>query len=275
MELYEKYNVVHIEGCRYYIVNLEAKEFSFENTLPYCCVINRVALYESSWKNMTVKVAEELDRISPKSKEELLAMKNSWGKQEVFSLQKKSNYQPFRDFYINTNHTAIHAMWTIQLLMHEYGVDLGKCKFILRRLPLAEPAEIREYEKEKAMSGFKEFLFNEANLSEEMVERIFKCIEIINTKVLPLFAKGYYNLYLIENPTYFSNYAGKALETIKKKNLFSAEICRLMEFSVSKLGEFVRLRLKENKIQFDEYKIIESTDSDGDIIDDFNDFDDF
>lgn len=272
-ELYDKYNVVHIEGCRYYIVDLKQKEFYFENTLPYCCVINGVELYESSWKNMIFKVAEELDRVNPKSEDELLSMRNSWGKQEVFGLNKKSNFLPFKGLFINVNHTAVHAMWTVQLLMNEYGVNLDDCKFILRRLPLAEPKEIREYEKEKTLEEFKDYLLQENTHTEETAQSIIKNIEIINAKVLPSFAKGYHDLFLIENPTYFYNYSGKALKILKEKMRVSPETLRTMEYAVEKLEEYTKMRYKNNKILFDDYKIIDTKEDD--IISDFNDFDDF
>ena len=272
-ELYSKYNIVHIEGCRYYLVDLKTKDFYFENTVPYCCVINKVELYDSSWKGMIVKVAEELDRLSPKTEDELLSMSNSWGKQDVFSLKKKSNYQPFKGLFINTNHTAIHAMWTIQLLLDEYNIDLDNCKFVLRRLPLAEPKEVREYEKEKTLTGFRSFLQSETTHSDIAIENIIKSIEVINAKILPTFAKGYYDLFLIEHPNYFYNYATKALKIIKEKAKVSEETYRSYEYAVGKLDEFTKIRYKNNKIEFDDYKIIESKESD--TLSDFNDFDDF
>jgi len=272
-ELYSKYNIVHIEGCRYYIVDLKTKDFYFENTLPYCCVINKVELYDSSWKGMIVKVAEELDRLNPKTEEELLAMSNSWGKQDVFSLKKKSNYQPFKGLFINTNHTAIHAMWTLQLLLNEYNADLDKCKFILRRLPLAEPKEIREYEKEKTLTGFKEYLLKDNAHTEAKIENIIKAIEVINAKVLPSFAKGYYDLFLIEHPNYYYNYSTKALKIIKEKTNASPEAYRSFEYAVGKLDEYTKIRYKENKIKYDDYTIIESKKLD--TLDDFDDFDNF
>ena len=272
-ELYSKYNIVHIEGCRYYIVDLKVKEFFFENTLPYCCVIDGVELYDSSWKGMIVKVAEELDRVNPKSKDELLSMRNTWGKQDVFSDKKKSNYQSFKDIFINANHTAVHAMWTIQLLLSEYEANLDNCKFILRRLPLAEPKEIREFEKGKTLSEFKEYLASNYSYDERMIEVTIKNIELINSKILPMFAKGYYDLFLIEVPTYYYNYAGKALELIKTKTAASAETLKALELETSKLGEYTKIRYTTNKIKFDNYKIIEAESKE--VIDDFNDFDDF
>lgn len=272
-ELYGKYNIVHIEGCRYYIVDLKAKEFYFENTVPYCCVINRVVLYDSSWKGMVLKVAEELDRVNPKTEDELLAMRNSWGKQDVFSLKKKSNYQPFKGLFINTNHTAIHAMWTVQLLLNEYDVNLDDCKFILRRMPLAEPKEIREYEKSKALEGFKSYLTKECSCTEDDINEILKNIEWLNTKVLPSFAKGYYDLFLIENPLNFYSYSDKALKLVKEKMYVKQEVFHGLENAILKLNEFTKIRFKLNKIKYNDYKVIENTGKD--ILDDFNELDDF
>lgn len=272
-ELYSKYNIVHINGCRYYIVDLKVKEFLFENTFPYCCVINGVSLYESSWKSMILKVAEELDRLNPKTEDELLSIKNSWGKQDVFSTKKKSNYQMFKGLFINVNHTAVHAMWTIQLLLNEYKIDLNQCKFILRRLPLAEPKEIREHEKEKALNEFTEFLLKDNNHTDTMVESIIESIETINKKLLPSIATGYHDLFLIEYPDYFYRYSGKALKIVKEKPYIISATYQSLEYAVDKLYQFTKMRFKANKIKYDDYKIIEPINNA--IIDDFNDFDDF
>lgn len=271
-ELYNKYNVVHIEGCRYYVVNLKAKEYLFENTLPYCCVIDRVAIYDPSWKGMVFKVAEELDRINPKSTEELLNMKNSWGKQEVFGLKKRSNYQPFKDIFINTNHSAVHAMWTIQLLLNEYNVDLDKCIFLLRRLPLAEPREIREYEKDKALVEFKNFL-KVRGYQEADVENIVSSIDMVNSKVLPTIAKGYHDLLLIEQPNYCHAYIAKSLKILKETLRSNISKYHSMEKALMELDKFVKARYKENKIKYDDYKIID--DFQDNFFDELDDFDDF
>lgn len=272
-ELYEKYNIVHINGCRYYIVDLKAKEYLFENTVPYCCVIKSVVIFDSSWKNMIVKIIEELDRLNPKSESELLSIKNSWGKQDVFSLNKKCNFQPFKGLYINTNNTAVHAMWTIQLLLNEYSINLDECKFILRRLPLAEPKEIREYEKAKALTEYREFLHNEPKITEAVIDDAIKSIEFINAKVLPTFAKGYHDLFLIENPNMFYSYASKALKLLKEKHHVNTETYASAEYAIEKLTEYIRVRHQKCKIDYNDYKIVES--SENNILSDFDDFDNF
>jgi len=53
-------------------------------------------------------LAKLLISISPKSKEELLNIKNDWGKQAVFSEVKKSNFKDFDyGLFINLNHTSM------------------------------------------------------------------------------------------------------------------------------------------------------------------------
>ena len=63
------------------------------------------------------------------------------------------------------------------------------------------------------------------------------------------------------------------LKILKEKMRVSAETLRTMEYAVEKLEEYTKLRYKNNKILFDDYKIIDT--SSDDAISDFNDFDDF
>ena len=53
----------------------------------------------------------------------------------------------------------------------------------------------------------------------------------------------------------------------------SPETLRTMEHSVEKLEEYIKLRHKNNKIIFNDYKIIDTYSDD--VVSDFNDFDDF
>ena len=47
-ELFQKYNIVHIDGCRYYLVDLKEKLYNLESTVPYCININGVLIYDGS-----------------------------------------------------------------------------------------------------------------------------------------------------------------------------------------------------------------------------------
>lgn len=250
IDIYEKYRIVHIDGCRHYYVNLKEKEYNFENTFPYCLTIESVQIYDTSWKGMIEKLCVFLDDLFPKSIEELLSIKNSWGKQDVFSSVKKTNYTKFKTIFINTNHTSVHAMWTIQLLLQEYSVDLDKCQFIIRRLPIAEPKEIREYERNRAIETFRSFMREKYHKSEATIDGLIKNIDIINKKILPKISVGYDDIFLIESPYYFATYAGKILEYSKTKMFYNENQLKVIDYTVKKMAKFIKHLNKENRVLF-------------------------
>ena len=247
--IYDKYNIVYIDGCRHYVVDLKTKEYTFENTVPYCINIYGENIFDSSWKNMIEKVVNYIDRINPKTTAEMLAIKNSWGKQAVFSEEKKANFIPFKGIYLNGNHTAVHAMWTIQLLLQEYSIDLDKCKFIIRRSPAAEPKEVREYEHAQTEQGFKQYMIDKFNKSDAFIDAIIKTINLLNKKILPEITASYYDLFLIENPLYYANYSTKVLDYVKKYALYNENQMQTIEYSLEKLGKFIKFKHKENKLR--------------------------
>lgn len=245
--IYDKYNIVYINGCRHYVVDLKTKEYSFENTVPYCINIYGEDIFESSWKNLIGKIIVHIDKINPKTTDELLAIKNSWGKQAVFSQDKKANHVPFKGIYINANHTAVHAMWTIQLLLNEYSIDLDRCKFIIRRAPIAEPKEVREYERTRVEQGFRDFLTEKYKKSESFIDAIIKTINLLNKKIMPEITVGYYDLFLIEVPQYYTNYSLRVIEYAKTHFLYNESQMQIVEYALDKLGKFIKLKYKEKK----------------------------
>lgn len=245
--IYQKYNIEYIGGIRHYVVDLKEKEYSFENTVPYCINIYGEEIFDSSWKNIIEKIVVHIDKINPKTIDELLAIKNTWGKQAVFSQTAKANHIPFKGIYINANHTAVHAMWTIQLLLNEYAIDLDKCKFIIRRLPIAEPKEVREYERAKAEQGFREFMVEKYKKSDEFIDAIIKTINLLNKKILSELTVGYNDLFLLENPQYYTNYSIKVIEHAKKHMMFNENQMKTIEYAIEKLGKFIKLKYKANK----------------------------
>lgn len=257
-EILNKYNIVHIDGCRYYLINLKERSFDFEFTAPYCITINGVTIFDSSWKNIIPRIVEELDSKMPKSKQELLNIKCDWGKQCVFGEDRKSNFTPYKDIYINTNHTAIHAMWIIQLLLDEYHIDLNQCEFVLKRQPLAEPKEVREFFKKETIKKFQNFLRGELKKSEEAVSAIVKNIDFVNTKILSSVSTGYYDFFLIEDPAAFANYSKKANELLEEKN-YSQKVKQTIERQLNYLYEYVKKANKENKIKFSNYSCLKKS----------------
>ncbi len=271
-ELFEKYNIVHVDGCRYYIVDLKTKAYDFECTIPYCLTIYGVTIFDSSWKNLIPRVVEELDSKNPKSKSELLSMSTTWSKQCVFGEIKKSNFVPYKDIYINANHTALHAMWIIQLLLHEYNVDLDKCEFVIKRQPAAEPSDVRKYFKEEALNGFERFLKSNLNKDEKSINNILKNFEYINQKVLPIISNGYSDLFLIEDPSYFFNYSKKIVEQLKTK-IIKNEVIISISRQLGYLYDYVKITNKENKLKYIDYNYSSREKDNQELKDFLDDFD--
>ena len=210
MSFEEENNIVYIDGKRAYIVDLSKREYSFECTEPIYFKYQDFEVFESSWKQLILKILIYLDEKSPKSQDELLSLKNDWGKQAVFSNTKLKNYVSFKDIYINLNHTALHAVRTIQLILNFYNVDISYCKLLIHRQPYSESENVRKYYinlfKNAFISYLKKYKYN-----ENSINIILKTIDVAN-KYLPKVSKGYDNVYLFDDILYFQNYASKYLD---------------------------------------------------------------
>lgn len=198
-ELEKKYNIVYINGNRFYINDLSERTYNYEYAIPCYFSYKNIEIFNNSWKNMLVEIINKLDEINPKSEEELLSIKCDWGKQSVFSKEKKQNFVPFKNIFINCNHTAIHAMWTIQLILQFYNIQTDECIFLIKRPPICEYDEIRNYFKNETINNFKEYLSSNKNLKEESINTVLKCIEYINKHLLSIVNKSYNDLFLTED----------------------------------------------------------------------------
>lgn len=140
MDIYEKYKIHVINGRRYYEYNVDEKLPLLDYTIPYYFKYNDIEIYDRRWTMMALKIVQELDKRNPKTDDYLLNIKYSWSKTEVFSKIKRTNYTPFRDLYLNTNHDSMHALMSIQCLLRAYDVDPKECYLLINRHPIAEPA---------------------------------------------------------------------------------------------------------------------------------------
>ena len=268
-ELFQKYNIVHIDGCRYYLVDLKEKLYNLESTVPYCININGVLIYDGSWKNLIPKVVEEIDSKNPKTIDQLLSITCDWSKQCVFGKTKMSNFTEYRGIYINTNHTAIHAMWIIQLLLREYEIDLDSCEFILKRQPAAEPREVRDFCKANTIEGFKKYL-KTIGKKDKTIDIIVKNIDTINSKALSKLSNGYNDFFLIESPTTFFNYMKKAVEYLPKLGYPSSTNDALAR-QINYLYDYIKKSNADNKLKYKNHDMFESDKNELDkFLDDFD-----
>ena len=138
MGIEEKYKIRYIDGRRYYEFDMTNPLPCLENTTPYLFSYRDILVCAGSWNRMTLGILSELDRRNPKSDEELLSIRYKWSKCVVFSRTRRTNYSPFRDLYLDTNHTSSHSMMNIQCLLEAYGVDLKECFFLYHCHPVAQ-----------------------------------------------------------------------------------------------------------------------------------------
>ena len=135
-DLEKKYNIIYINGLRFYLQDLNIREYLYENTLPLYFEFEDIEIFCNSWKNMIFEIVKAIDKKFPKTTSDLLSIKCDWGKQSVFSMEKKTNFIPYNGLYINCNHNSVHAMWTIQLILKEYNIPLDKCIFYYKSVSL-------------------------------------------------------------------------------------------------------------------------------------------
>ena len=179
MTFEEKYGLVYIKGRRYYKTDIESDNGFYENTVPYLFKYENIKVYTGSWSNMTLKVLNEIDNLNPKTEEELLELKYSWSKQNIFSREKRTNHMKFKNIYLNTNHTAQHAFMSLKALLIYYGVNLSKCELIISKHQVVEPDEVKEFVRNTNISKFRKSLIMNG-FNTEMIEATLKNIEFIN-----------------------------------------------------------------------------------------------
>ena len=90
-----KYRLFFIDEKRYYEFKMDTITPVLENTVPYLFRYNNIEIYESTWKQMTLRILEEIDKLNPKSAADLLSLTYWWSKTEVFSVNCKTNFSPF------------------------------------------------------------------------------------------------------------------------------------------------------------------------------------
>ena len=210
MDIYEKYKIHVINGRSYYEYNVDEKLPLLDNTIPYYFKYNDIEIYDNRWMMMALKIVQELDKRNPKTDDYLLNIKYSWSKTEVFSKIKRTNYTPFRDLYLNTNHTSTHALMSIQCLLRAYDVDPKECYLLINRHPIAEPADVREYIIDRERRGFSKSLLAR-RFGFTRVSKILSNFDVVN-KLLAKTSPNFDNFYLFDDYNYFTNYKSKVIE---------------------------------------------------------------
>lgn len=213
-ELLSKFRISIIGGKRYYEFDVGDTLPILDNCIPYFFRYGNIEIYESSWVHLTLKILEAIDSLSPKTDDYLLGLKYWWSKTEVFSREKRTNYSQFKDIFLNTNHTSTHALMNIQCLLKAYGIEPKDCFLLIRRHPIAEPQEVRNYIIEKTKEQFCIYL-KLIGESEARISKIVRNVDVIN-KILRKVSGGFDNFYLFDDYNYFINYSEKIIARSEK-----------------------------------------------------------
>lgn len=92
MTIEEKYNIVYQNNKRYYVFDMETSLPLLDNVVPYFFKYKDIEIYDSNWNRIAIKILEAIDKINPKTDEELLSIKYFWPNTPVFSKTKRTNF---------------------------------------------------------------------------------------------------------------------------------------------------------------------------------------
>jgi len=246
MTIEEKYNIRYVGAKRLYKVDLYNRNYDFEFSSPYALKIGSYSKKIGSYNNLIFWEAKLLNQISPKSKEELLSIKNDWGKQKVFSTIKKSNFMKFDEgLFINVNHTSIHAIWTIQLFLNEWNIDLSTCELYIHKMPKGEKEDVIKYYESKTIDDFRTYI-NETHLdSKKNLDYIVSVLANINRTICPkLFEnKGYNNILAIDNYSIFLTLKKEIILDLENMDYKNKNVLKNYLISLKLLDEFYKVKL--------------------------------
>lgn len=241
MTLEEKYKLHFINGQRYYEFDMKTALPFLEDTVPYLFKYKDIEIYNSAWNRMTIDILAAIDKLNPKTEEELLKIHYYWTKTDIFSKEKKTNFIQYKNLYVNTNHTATHAMMNIQGLLKAYDIPLEECYFMIRRHISAEPLEVREFYRAKTIADFKEYLAL-MSLDEERIGKISNNVLSVNKYFLSKISSGFNDFYLFDNYYYFTNYKIKVIEYITTKTYLEEKKQGAVKRCLNYLDNFYKYR---------------------------------
>ncbi|WP_203276385.1 hypothetical protein [Metamycoplasma hominis] len=235
----DKYKIHFINDKRYYEFDMTNLLPSLDETIPYYFKYDDIEIYSNSWNRMTLSILSALDNKNHKSNDELLMIHYFWTKTDIFSSEKRTNYTPFRDLYLNTNHTSAHAMMNIQGLLKAYNIPLEKCYFLIRRHISAEPEEVKKGIRADTIFAFSRSLQLKGYSSDRIgvIVSNFRTINEILSKVSP----GYNDFFLFDDYYYFTNYKAKLVEWLEKRHYSEQDkTYRAVKRCLDLLGDFYK-----------------------------------
>lgn len=208
-------NVVFEGTRRYYVEDLSERDYSLESTTPYQLDILGYVIEEHAWGLLLCKTADLLLTLFPDFKDKILSFQCQWTKAKMFTLEPKTNFKLLQNgFYINCNHTALHACWFLQDMLDFFGIDKSSVSFLIHRPSSAEPKKVRDYVEQRFKRNFAEYIKLNYNKPDEYAEKVIRIIDKYLNSLLVKISKSYTNFFLFDDNTILSNYVKKVCEII-------------------------------------------------------------
>lgn len=188
---------------------------------------------------MLCRTADLLLTLFPDYKDKILSFQCQWTKAKMFTLEPKTNFKPLQNgFYINCNHTALHACWFLQDMLDFFGIKKSSVSFLIHRPSSAEPKKVKEYVEKRFKRNFKEFIKSEFCKTDEYAEKVIRMIEKYLNPMLIKFSKSYTNFFLFDDNAILSNYVKRIREMMetdlrydeKVKKVFNKYLDYLVKF---------------------------------------------
>ena len=216
MSIVENNNIVYVNHRRFYSLDLTQEYNNLENSIPKLFKYKDIKISSNSWGDMAVQIVEELNKINPKTTEELLSVQYPFSdKYEVFSKEKKTNYSACLGVYLCTNHGANRALSAIKTLITFYGVDLKDVYFLLNRHPGAESKECRDYFRAITIDHMKTYFVEVKNYNLNKTNAIIENLKELN-KTLAKLSKSYDDFFLFDTDQAYYQYAEIVRDYIEK-----------------------------------------------------------
>ena len=244
--LINEYGLIFIDGKRYYKFDMSTDLPSLENTTPYLFKYQNIEICENSWGKMTLEIVKALDKIHPKDRYYLLELEYPWSKTEVFAPRRRTNFAPYKNIFLNTNHTSTHSMMSIQFLLEAFDVNPSECSFIIRRLPAAEPVPIREYLRNKIIKEFTSCMVFRG-FSEKRINTTINNFKVIN-RLLKCVSSGYDDFFLFEDYLTFYNYKLSVINYSEKSFFEKQSYVKATRRALDRLDDFYKNKEFYNKI---------------------------
>ncbi len=232
-------NVVFEGTRRYYVEDLSERDYSLENTTPYQLDILGHIIEEHAWGLLLYRTADLLLTLFPDYKDKILSFQCQWTKAKMFTLEPKTNFKSLQNgFYINCNHTAVHACWFLQDMLDFFGIDKSSVSFLIHRPSSAEPKKVKEYVEKRFKRNFKEFIKSEFGKLDDYADKVIRMIEKYLNPMLIKFSKSYTNFFLFDDNAILSNYVKRIREMMefdlrydeKVKKVFNKYLDYLVKF---------------------------------------------